>query len=275
MDKFVGQRSLIRRFIPESFPTPGNLRYARAVKKLDEIIYRIIRRRRESGVDEGDLLSMLLAAQDEEGNRMTDAQLRDEALTLYLAGHETTAVTLTWTLYLLSTHPEVEAKLLEELHRVLGERPPAVGDLRQLPYTERVVKESMRLFPPAYVVGREALNDFTLAGYKIPAGTQVLMSQWVIQRDPRFFAEPERFNPDRWTEEFIRKLPKYAYFPFGGGPRQCVGNAFAMMEAVLVLATIAQRFRVLFPAGKVLEPNPTFTLRPKTSPQAILQTRRA
>jgi cytochrome P450 len=199
--------------------------------------------------------------------------LRDEVLTLYLAGHETTAVTLTWMLYLLSSHPDVETKLLNELQSVLGGRAPEVHELRQLVYAERVVKESMRLYPPAYVVGREALSDFKIGGYDIAAGTQVLMSQWVIQRDPRFFADPEQFNPDRWTEDFAKQLPKYAYFPFGGGPRQCVGNSFAMMEAVLVLATIAQRFRVMFPASKVLEPNPTFTLRPKTSTHVDLRKR--
>ncbi len=273
MVQFVGLRSVVKRLIPESFPTPNNRRYWRAVQKLDEMIYRIIRRRRESGEDAGDLLSMLLAAQDEDGSRMTDGQLRDEVLTLYLAGHETTAVTLTWTLYLLSTHPDVEAKLQDELRGILGGRSPQVQDLRQLPYAERVIKESMRLFPPAYVVGREALNDFRIGGYDIPAGTQVLVSQWVIHRDPRFFQEPERFNPDRWTEEFVRQLPKYAYFPFGGGPRLCIGNSFAMMEAVLVLATIAQRFRVVFPAGQTLEPNPAFTLRPRTSPVVELKKR--
>ena len=273
MEKFVGLRSLFRRFIPESFPTPGNVRYARSVRNLDTIIYRIIHRRRESGVDAGDLLSMLLAAQDEDGGRMTDEQLRDEVLTLYLAGHETTAVTLTWMLYLLSSHPDVEARLWDELQSVLGGRVPEVHDLRHLVYAERIVKESMRLFPPAYVVGREALTDFKIGGYDIEAGTQVLMSQWVIQRDPRFFPDPDRFNPDRWTEEFSRQLPKYAYFPFGGGPRQCIGNSFAMMEAVLLLGTIAQRFRVAFPAGQTLEPNPTFTLRPKTSPRVELRKR--
>ncbi len=273
MEKFVGLRSLIRRLIPESFPTPSNVRYARSVRNLDQIIYRIIRRRRESGVDAGDLLSLLLDAQDDEGRRMTDVQLRDEVLTLYLAGHETTAVTLTWMLYLLSSHPEVEAKLMNELKSVLRGHTPEVQDLRQLVYTDRIVKESMRLYPPAYVVGREALKDFKIGGYEIAAGTQVLMSQWVIQRDPRFFPDPGGFNPDRWTEEFTRQLPKYAYFPFGGGPRQCVGNSFAMMEAVLVLATIAQRFHVTFPPGRVLEPNPTFTLRPKTCPRVELRKR--
>jgi cytochrome P450 len=264
MDQFVGLRSLARRLVPQSFPTPKNRRYWRAIKELDEIIYRIIARRRESGKDSGDLLSMLLAAQDEDGSRMTDQQLRDEVLTLFLAGHETTAVTLTWTLYLLSLHPEAEARLHDELKAALGGRRPEVQDMRHLPLTERVVKESMRLYPPAYVIGREALSDFKIGGFDIPAGSQVLMSPWVIHRDPRFYTEPEQFNPDRWTEDFAKDLPRYAYFPFGGGPRQCIGNAFAMMEAVLVLATIAQRFRLQFPPGETITPSPTFTLRPET-----------
>jgi cytochrome P450 len=210
---------------------------------------------------------MLLAARDEDGSRMTDGQLRDEVLTLFLAGHETTAVTLTWTLYLLSQHREAEAKLQDELKTALGGRRPQVEDLRRLPYTERIVKESMRLYPPAYVLGREALNDFKIGGFDIPARTQILMSPWVIHRDRRFYAEPERFNPDRWTEDFGKQLPRFAYFPFGGGPRQCIGNSFAMMEAELVLATLAQRFRLQFPPGEKMTPSPTFTLRPSTKAQ--------
>ncbi|HLY61431.1 MAG TPA: cytochrome P450 [Terriglobia bacterium] len=264
MDQFVGLRSLARRLVPQSIPTPGNRRYWRAVKNLNKIIYGIIARRRESGKDSGDLLSMLLAARDEDGSRMTDEQLRDEVLTLFLAGHETTAVALTWTLYLLSLHPESEARLLDELDNAFEGRPPEVQDMPRLSYTERVVKESMRLYPPAYVLGREALTNFKIGGFDIPARTQVLMSPWVIQRDPRFYADPERFNPDRWTDDFVRQLPRFAYFPFGGGPRQCIGNSFAMMEVELVLATIAQRFRLQFPAGEKMTPSPTFTLRPNT-----------
>lgn len=272
MDQFVGLRSLARRLVPQSFPTPNNRRYWRAVKKLDEIIYGIIDRRRASGKDSGDLLSMLLAARDEDGSRMTNKQLRDEVLTLFLAGHETTAVALTWTLYLLSLHPDLETKLSEELTTALDGRRPKAQDMGRMPFTERVVKESLRLFPPAFLVGREALNDFKIGGFDIPARSQVLMSPWVIHRDSRFYSEPERFNPDRWTDNFMQQLPRFAYFPFGGGPRQCIGNSFAQMEVVLVLATITQRFRLQFPAGEKMTPSPTFTLRPNTkSPFQIIE----
>jgi cytochrome P450 len=265
MDQFVGLRSLARRLVPQSFPTPKNRRFWRAVKKLDEIIYRIIARRRESGKDSGDPLSMLLAARDEDGSRMTDEQLLDEILTLFLAGHETTAVSLTWTPYLLSLHTDIEARLHSEMKNTLGGRALDLQDMRLLPYTERVVKESMRLYPPAFVIGRQALDDFKIGGFDVPARTQVLMSPWVIHREPRFYAKPDRFNPDRWTEDCMKHLPRYACLPFGGGPRQCIGNSMAMMEAVLVLATIAQRFQLRFPPGEKITPSSTFTLRPSTN----------
>src|SRR5678816_2469724 len=242
-------------------PTPEHRRYFKAVSEIDRIVYRIIAERRASGYDEGDLLSMLLEAQDEDGSQMTDAQLRDEVMTLFLAGHETTALALSWSWYLLASHPEAEKVFHAELDEVLGGRTPSVADMPKLKYTEMIAKEAMRLYPPAYAVGREALEETEIGGFRVPKGTQLFAFQWVTHRDPRFFDEPAAFKPERWAGETIEQLPKYAYFPFGGGPRQCIGNYFAMMEIVLLLATIGQRFRF-----SLLEPVavlPVLSLRPK------------
>jgi cytochrome P450 len=260
-DRFASQGSLVRA-LDNYLPTPGWIRFQKAVRQLNEIIYRIISEHRRAS-DSGDLLSMLLRAQDEDGSRMTDRQLRDEAMTLFLAGHETTALALSWTWYLLALNPDVEAKLHAELDAALEGRAPAFRDLPQLPYTERVMKEAMRLYPPAYSFGREAVIDTSIGGYSVPAGTQVYMAQWTMHRDPRYFNEPELFNPDRWSEEFEKQLPRYAYFPFGGGPRLCIGNQFAMMEAVLILATVARRFKLSLIKDHPVIPWPSVTLRPK------------
>ncbi|MBA3472101.1 MAG: cytochrome P450, partial [Rubrobacter sp.] len=222
----------------------------------------------------GDLLSMLLAVRDEEtGEGMTDRQLRDEAMTVFLAGHETTANTLSWTWRLLSGHPEVESRLQEELREVLAGRPPIVEDLPRLRYTDMVVKESMRLYPPAWAFGREALADCEIGGYHVPAGTQLIMSQWVMHRDPRYYDEPGKFRPERWGDGSTEGLPKYAYFPFGGGPRLCIGQSFAKMEAVLLLATIAQQFRLRSAPGERISPQPSITLRPKNGMRMVLEKR--
>lgn len=250
-------------FLPRSMEKPGQLLFRKTARRLDDIIYRIIRSRRESGGDSGDLLSMLFQAQAEDGGRMTDKQLRDEMMTLLLAGHETTANALAWTWYLLSLHPEVEERLHSELRTVLGRRSPQLGDLQQLRYTQMVIKESLRLFPPAWGIGRETLREVQLGEYHLPAGTNVFISQWVTQRDPRYFDRPEDFVPERWTEEFERRLPKFAYFPFGGGPRVCIGASFANMEAALLLATIAQRFRLALVAEHPITPFASAALRPK------------
>lgn len=244
-------------------PVPALMRVKRAVRELDEIVNRIIRERRASGQDTGDLLSMLVAARDEDGSDMTDRQLRDEILTFLLAGHETTAVSLSWTWYLLSEHPEVEQKLRQELSLVLGGRTAQLEDLPRLPYTDKVVKESMRLYPPAWSLARSTVKEIELSGYRIPVGSNLVMSQWIVHRDPRFFEQPEQFNPDRWTADAAQRLPKFAYFPFGGGPRLCIGAAFAMMEANLILATMAQRFQLRLVPGHEVAALPSITLRPK------------
>jgi cytochrome P450 len=244
-------------------PVPAMLRVKRAVRELNEIVNRIIRERRASGKDTGDLLSMLMAARDEDGSGMTDRQLRDEILTFLLAGHETTAVSLSWTWYLISQHPEVEQKLQQELSQVLGGRTPRLEDLPHLPYTDKVVKESMRLYPPAWSLARTVVKEVELTGFLIPVGANVVMSPWILHRDPRFFDQPEQFNPDRWTADATQRLPKFAYFPFGGGPRLCIGAAFAMMEANLLLAAIAQRFQLRLVPGHPVTALPSITLRPK------------
>ena len=194
---------------------------------------------------------------------MTDQQVRDEAMTIFLAGHETTANAMTWTWYLLGGAPDVEAKVHEEIDRVLKGRLPATEDLRLLPYVERVVTESMRLYPPAWIIGRRAIADYPLGPYIAPAQSILIMSPYIIQRDPRYYSEPERFNPDRWTPEFRAALPKFVYFPFGGGPRQCIGESFAWMELVLLVATIAQRWQLRLVPGHPVVPQPLVTLRAK------------
>ena len=254
-------------------PTPGHYRYFNAVREIDAIVFRIIAERRASGSDEGDLLSMLLQAQDEDGSQMDDAQLRDEVMTLFLAGHETTALALSWSWYLLATHPEAEKRFHAELDEVLGGRSPEVSDLPNLKYTDMIAKEAMRLYPPAYAVGREAIEDTEIGGYSVPRKTQLFAFQWVTHRDPRFFERPDEFEPERWASESIQRLPKYAYFPFGGGPRQCIGNYFAMMEIVLLLATIGQRFKFSLLKEHPVEVLPVLSLRPKNGIKAKLVNR--
>jgi cytochrome P450 len=248
----------------EKLPLPSVRRFERARDQLDRIIYRLIAERRASGRDTGDLLSMLLLAQDEEGEGgMTDQQVRDEALTLMLAGHETTANALTWTWYLLSQNPEAEAALHAELDRVLEGRLPGVDDLPQLRYAEGVFAESLRLFPPAWAVGRRARQDYPVGDYLIPARSIVIMSPWVSHRDPRWFPDPLQFDPGRWRPEIADARPKFAYFPFGGGARVCIGERFAWMEGVLALATLAQRWRLRLEPGHRVETKALITLRPR------------
>jgi cytochrome P450 len=260
--------------VPGWVPTPSNLRYQRAIQQLDAIIYRIIEQRRASGKDTGDLLSMLLQIRDEsDGTQMSDQQVRDETMTLFLAGHETTANALTWLWFLLSQHPQVEAKLQEELKAVLASRTPSVADIRQLRYTERVVLEAMRLYPPVWGMSRVALHDCLLGEYNVKAGTTVFVCQWAMHRDPRFYENPEVFHPDRWADNLLKKLPTFAYFPFGGGQRICIGKAFAMMEAVLLVATIAQTFRLTLQAEHPVTTQPSLSLRPKYGMKMLLSCR--
>jgi cytochrome P450 len=249
----------------QKLPLPQLRRFDAAKAKLDAIIYRMIEERRRSGKDRGDLLSMLLLAQDTEGDggQMTDEQLRDEVMTIFLAGHETTANALTWTWYLLSQNPEVEAKLHQEIDRVLDGRLPTSEDVPQLQYTEMVLAESMRLYPPAWALGRLAMTDVEVAGYVVPRKSLVLMSQFVMHRDPRYFREPLRFDPDRWTTEARESRPQFSYFPFGGGPRRCIGEGFAWMEGVLLIAAIGQQWEMRLVENHPVALRPVITLRPK------------
>jgi len=259
--------------IPHWVPTPTNLRVKREVAQIEKILYRIIAERRASGHDAGDLLSMLLAAQDEDGSRMTDKQLRDETITLFLAGHETTASTLSWTWWLLAQNPAVEAKLHAELDSVLGGRPPSFDDLQKLAYTGHVITESLRLYPAAWGMARLVVEDHEVAGYPVTKGMGVAMAQWVVHRDPRWYDAPEKFQPERWEGDLLKRLPRFAYFPFGGGPRQCIGNSFALMEAALLLATIAQKFRLRLVANHPVVPLASITLRPRHGVRVMLESR--
>ena len=249
----------------EKLPLPSNRRFARTRQKLDSIVYSLIEERRREGKDRGDLLSMLLEAQDVEGDgsRMSDLQLRDELLTLALAGHETTSNALTWTWYLLSQSPQAESRFHAEIDTVLRGRLPTIDDIPKLTYTENVFAESMRLYPPAWIIGRRALKDCQLSTCRIPAGSFVLLSPFVMHRDSRFFANPLQFDPDRWSPELKASRPKFSYFPFGGGSRQCIGEAFAWMEGVLLLATLGARWHMRLVPGHPVFLQPLVTLRPR------------
>ncbi|TNF23491.1 MAG: cytochrome P450 [Deltaproteobacteria bacterium] len=254
--------------LPLSWPLPRHLRMRRAVATLDRIVYDIIRDRRSAGrngAPGSDILGMLLAAQDEEdGTGMTDDQVRDEVMTLFVAGHETTANALTWSLYLLDHHPDVAERLAEEATAVLGGRPPTLEDLPALPYALQVFKEAMRVFPPAYMVGREATEDAVVDGWEIPKGATLLLSIYGLHRRPDLFEDPERFDPDRFAPEREQALPRGAYVPFADGPRVCIGNHFALMEGQIVLAHLAQHVRLRTRTQPVVRPQPRVTLRPAT-----------
>jgi len=267
MNWMMGNATAIRLLLPplaRYLPLPQMVRVVRAVRDLDETVYSIIAQHRSLEQDSGDLLSMLMSARDEDGRCMSDRQLHDEVLTFLIAGHETTALALTWTWYLLPRHPEVENRLHKELDRVLAGRSPEFADLARLPYTECVVKESMRLYPPAWNVARTVISDFKLRGYTIPARSTVVMSQWIVHRHPAYFPDPESFDLERWLSQAAKNLPPFAYFPFGGGPRQCIGASFATMESALLLAIVARRFRLRIVVDHPVHPVPSFTLvRPK------------
>jgi len=249
--------------LPAFIPTPLNWRMKDVIRRLDSVVYRFINDRRHNGGARIDLLNRLLQARDQDDGRgMTDRQLRDEVLTLFLAGFETTANALAWTWYLLGRHPEVEQKLVTEVRSLQGN--VTAESIRELSYTRSVFLESMRLYPPAYAIGRIALTDCELAGYRIPRGTTLIVSQWVTQRDPRFFADPLTFRPERWQDGLEARLHPYAYFPFGGGPRMCIGKPFAMMEGPLVLATLLSRVRLTPATQDDVQPFASLTLRPRT-----------
>ena len=259
----------------ERLPIPALRRSRAARARLDGIIYGMIAERRRAPADRGDLLSMLLMAQDEEdpGRGMTDEQVRDEAMTIFLAGHETTANALAWTWYLLSQSPDAERKLHDEVDRVLGGRIPTVTDLPSLTYVEQVVTEAMRLYPPAWIIGRRALEDYSIGEYQIPARSILVVSPYLIQRDPRHYANPEAFIPERWTPELKASIPPFAYFPFGGGARRCIGESFAWMELTLVVSAIAQRWRLELAPGHPVVPQPVITLRMKHGLKMIVRSR--
>lgn len=258
--------------LPRWLPTPGNWRVRRAILDLRGVIGRMIDHRRANPGERDDLLSRLVAAHDRGEVGMSDKQMRYELLTMLLAGHETTANTLTWTFDLLARHPEAERELVRQQREVLGDRPPAARDLDRLTITEHVLLESMRLYPTAYLIGREAVEGVEVGGFRLPAGSTLLMSQWVTHRDPRFFSRPDEFLPRRWAEG-PRGLPRQAYFPFGAGPRLCIGSQFAMMEATAILAAILPRFHLRLAGSAPVAPWPSVTLRPRDGLRVVVERR--
>jgi cytochrome P450 len=246
----------------QKIPTRRNRRLRRAIARLNQTIYRIIDQRRAGRKAETpDVLEILLAARDEDGSAMSDEQIRDEVMTLFLAGHETTALALSWTFYLLSQHPEIGEKLCEAVDGEDGS------------YVKMVLNESMRVYPPVWGIGREAIRDCEVGGYAVPRRSQIWINQWVLHRDPRYFENPDDFSPDRWSGDFAKRLPKFAYFPFGGGPRMCIGQSFALMEAALILSAVARRFQLRLAPDAKIEPVPTITLRPRYGVPMIVSRR--
>jgi cytochrome P450 len=260
LDKEINGLGLL---IPRGWPTPGQLRLRAAVTRLDAIVFGIVQQRRETDDHRADLLSMLLDAQDEDGNRMSDRQVRDEVMTLILAGHETTALMLSWLWMLVARYPEVESQLHRELLAVLGDRSPTLEDLPRLTYTEMVVREALRLYPPTVELGRETVQEVEIGGYRLPAGTNVMFTPYTVHRDARWFDDPDAFRPERWADRLAQRIPRFAYFPFGGGPRVCLGQQFALIEAVLVVADIARQYRLILEANTEVRPDPALTLRLK------------
>jgi cytochrome P450 len=284
-DKFIGAvtramsyaNHLANHFFnpPTLIPTPANLKGRRAIRDIDSVVWKMITNRRAAADGQSDLLSMLLHAHDAEtDSAMDDRQLRDESVTFLVAGHETTAVALSWTWHLLGNHPDVEARLHEELGRVLNGRPPVLSDLDRLPYTRMVLEEAMRLYPPAWATSRQAVGDDEVGGRRVRAETMIILSPYVTHRHPELWPDPERFDPGRFSAEDNATRPDYAYFPFGGGPRGCVGREFAMMEGRLILASVAQQFRFRPQPGRRVEPDPVLTLRPRGGLPMLLDQRR-
>jgi cytochrome P450 len=262
MDHYSSRRGLAR-FSPDWFPLAANRSYVKGVNELEQFVNETVAARRGNGTAHHDLLAMLLAARDERGLPMPAKQLRDEAITLFVGGFDTPALALSWSWYLVSSNPAVAQRLRDEVDTCLGRRDPGFEDLRQLRFAEAIIKEAMRLYPPAWIVSREAARDTTIGGHAIRRGTSVMMSQWVVHRDDRFFPNPQSFDPDRWLSDARQELPRFAYFPFGGGPRVCIGASFAMMETTLILAMLAQRFELNVIDSAAVEPRATMTLRPR------------
>jgi cytochrome P450 len=256
-------------------PLPSTLRFRKAQQILDSTIYSFIRERRSSGQRTGDLLSLLLDATDAEGDGggMDDQQLRDEASTLFAAGHETTAMALSWTWYVLSQNPDVEAQFYAELDKVLAGRAPALDDISRLPYTRMVLTEAIRLYPPAWALGRVALDDYEVGGYTVPKGSVIIISPYVVHHDPRLYTDPERFDPQRWTKAAEAKRPRFSFIAFGAGPHQCIGEQFAWMEGVLVLAAIGRHWKLRLAPGQRIALDPMITLRPKHGLSMTLERR--
>lgn len=261
-------------------PLPYSMRFKHRKADLDRIIYGLIAERRQSAEKGDDLLSLLLDARfadgedDVVGTGLTDMQVRDETVTMFAAGHETTAVTLIWTWYLLATHPDLQRRFQAELDDVIGDRAATLDDLPRLAFMDQVLAEALRLYPPIWFWGRMAFQPFDLGGYHIPAGAFLLAPQLIAQRDARFFDEPSEFRPDRWTPEFRANLPQFAYYPFGGGPRRCIGEGFAMMEAKLILATVGRRWTMHHDPRHNPEMLPLISLRPKGGMPMFLERRR-
>lgn len=250
---------------PEWVPTPGNVRYNRAMDTFDTIVADIIHDHREDPDSQDTVISKLVAASESEGHSLTDRQIRNEITTLLLAGHDTTALGLSYTLSLLAEHPDEQTRVIEEIDRVVGEGTPKPKHVDELEWTESAIKESLRLFPPSYLFVRDAIDDDEIGGYRIPAGSMLVLHPWSIHRDGRFFDDPERFDPGRWTDGLEADLHPFAYFPFSGGPRRCVGEHFAWMEMQLVLVTLLQTYRFDLAFEPPVELRPRITLRPAHS----------
>jgi cytochrome P450 len=261
--------------LPEWLPRRQPAAYRGAVAQFEALVAGFLAERRADGIDRGDLLAMLLAARDPDtGEGMSDKQLRDEILTIFLAGHETTANALAWVWYLLARHPQAEARLHEELDRVLGGRVPTYADLAELKWTRMVIEETLRLYPPAHTIARTALGEDRIGGVRVPAGAFISISMYVTHRNPNLWPQPERFDPERFAPAEVARRHRYAYLPFGGGPRICIGSSFALAEAQVVVAAIAQRYRVRLAPGQVVEPIGLITLRPKGGIKMTLEPRR-
>jgi cytochrome P450 len=270
-EHFESRFNTIRYFVPDALPTPGNLHMRAAVRQLDTIVYRFISARRASGRRGGDAISMLLEVNEAEAHPLTDRELRDEVMTLFMAGHETTALALTWALHLIAGAPNAQDALELDIDGALAQRStPTTADLPALRYVEAAIHETLRLYPPAYAISREAAQATTISGRPVAKGTLAFISVWAAHRNPAYFEDPEAFRPERWLDGLAQRLPRGAYLPFAEGPRKCIGAAFAMQEAVLVLATIARRFRLTVAPGPVVTPRAALSLRPGAVPLSLL-----